>query len=465
MNKRGILIKSIIIVIMVTVGHGPVPQIHIYAQTDKGSVEKEEGEISYWTCGMHPSVRVTDAEYKKGKTNCPICNMPLIPAYGEEKQPKEGVQKEAQGHYYGCGVKEEGHCPHCDKGIPDAKCICGGHSFVVKDEKMNCPVCGKELKRLSREEVTELDKSIVARVRLNKTQQELGGIKTQPLGRAHLTKTIRTVGRVAFDPELTVAQEEFLIAQETRRKVAHSPDEDVIKRSDDILNKSKIRLKLLGMGDEEIVELETKGSVQTGLLLPEEKAWVYADIYEYELSWIKVGENAKVKTVAYPGEEFEGVVKSISPVLDPSTRSAKVRLEVSNPEKKLKPEMYVDVEIENVYVSPDGRHEILIVPKESVLDTGTRKIVYVDSGGGQFIGKEVRIGPEAIASIDGHDAKVYPIVSGLAEGDLVVTRGNFLIDSQSQLTGGMSALWSGAQEIKTEAHPDEEPKVETKHRH
>ena len=99
------------------------------------------------------------------------------------------------------------------------------------------------------------------------------------------------------------------------------------------------------------------------------------------------------------------------------------------------------------------------------MDTGTRKIVYVDAGGGQYIGKEVSVGPEAVSNIGGHDVKVFPVLGGLGEGDVVVTRGNFLIDSQSQLTGGMSALWGGATEIKTEAASGESEKVETKHRH
>ncbi len=430
---------------------------------------EETHGTKYWTCGMHPSVRVSDAEYKSGKKNCPICNMPLIPA--EEEKPETRVQKpeEKTEGYYGCGVKEEGHCPHCDEGKPDAKCVCGGHSFVTTDNKMNCPVCGRALKALAKGDAAGIDKSIVARVKLNKNQVELAGVRTEQVVRSHLTKIIRTVGRIAFDPELAVAQEEFLIALETRQKVANSPDQDVIRRADDIVAKSRIRIRLLGMGDDEILELEAKGASQTNLLLPEDKAWVYAEVYEYELGWIKLGQDVKIKAVAYPGEEFKGVIKSISPVLNPNTRSSKVRIEAANPDKKLKPEMYVDIEIESMYIAPDGSHEIPIVPKEAIIDTGTRKLAYVDMGGGQYIGKEVSMGPEAMSNIWGRDTKVYPVLGGLKEGDIVVTRGNFLIDSQSQLTGGMSALWSGATEIKQRTEDREqkteiEP-VETKHKH
>jgi hypothetical protein len=107
------------------------------------------------------------------------------------------------------------------------------------------------------------------------------------------------------------------------------------------------------------------------------------------------------------------------------------------------------------------------VPKEAILDTGMRKMVYVQAGSGEYLGKEVKVGPEGVANVEGKDLRLYPILSGLSEGELIVRKGNFLIDSQSQLSGGMSVLWGGAQEIKPEAQATQgEPApVETKHKH
>ncbi len=450
-RSKKIIFTTIILGLTLVLGLGII--ITGCAKKAGQSIKNEEGKISYWTCSMHPSVHSN----KPGK--CPICGMELIPVYKEEAMKEEA--------YYGCGVKEEGHCPHCDEGKTDAACICGGHSVTIKDSKMNCPVCGKPLKKLEPEELQKIDKSIVSRVSLKKEQMELAGIVTEPVRKYHLSKTIRTVGKIAFDPELAIAEEEFLTALETREKVSKSPDVDVINRANDIVNKSKLRLRLLGLSDEQIKELEGSRTTQTNLILPEDKAWVYADIYEYDISWIKEGEAAKVTAIAFPGEEFSGVIKAINPVLDPKTRSVKIRIEIQNPEKKLKPEMYVDVIIENMYISPDGSHEVLAVPKEAILDTGTRKIAYVQTKEGEYLGKEVKVGPEAVASVDGRELRLYPILSGLVEGDLVVKKGNFLLDSQSQLTGGMSVLWGGAQEIKTETTPPsgEAAPVETKHKH
>lgn len=382
-------------------------------------------KIDYWTCSMHPSVRSD----KPGK--CPLCGMALIPVY-KETPIEEKV-------YYGCGVKEEGHCPHCDEGKPDKRCICGGHTFVIEGEVLkNCPVCGKSLKKLEQPE------AVVSRVRLSKQQIELGGIRTEQIQKRRLFKQIRTVGKVAYDPELVVAQEEFITALETREKVGGSKDPDVINRADDIVNKSKVRLRLLGMSDSEIDRLAEGRKTDRGLILPEEKVWVYAEVYEYEMGWVKVGEIVKITATAFPGEEFSGVIRSISPVLDPKTRSAKVRIEVENPAKKLQPEMYVDVFIESAYMDRD----VLAVPVDAVLDTGTRKIVYIDTGEGKYIGREIKTGPEAV---DSERNKFYPVITGVVEGELLVVKGNFLIDSQSQLTGGMSVLWGGATEVKEEA--------------
>lgn len=441
MRRKKVFVIIVILTVIAGLGLGIVVT-GCAKKTREAAEGKEKSKIAYWTCAMHPSVHAD----KPGK--CPICGMELIPVY-EEAKAKEGVAKEEA--YYGCGVKEEGHCPHCDEGKPDAECVCGGHSFAVKGQQLNnCPVCGRALKKLTPEEVERIDKSVVSRVSLKKQQVELAGLVVEPVKRYRLSKTIRTVGKIAFDPELAVTQEEFFTALETREKVSKSTDVDVINRAQDIVNKSKLRLRLMGLSDEQIKELEESRAAQTNLILPEDTAWVYADIYEYDIGWIKEGQDAKVTAIAFPGEEFNGVIKAINPVLDPATRSVKVRIEVQNPEKKLKPEMYVDVIIENVYISPDGSREVLAVPKEAILDTGTRKLIYVDAGEGKFLGKEVKVGPEAIANVEGKDLRLYPILSGLEEGELVVKKGNFLIDSQSQLTGGMSVLWGGATEIKEE---------------
>ena len=110
----------------------------------------------------------------------------------------------------------------------------------------------------------------------------------------------------------------------------------------------------------------------------------------------------------------------------------------------MKPEMYVDIVIISRYVSPSGEHMVLSIPKEAVLDTGLRKIVWVDVGNDAYQGRKIHIGPEANATIDGKEVKAYPVLRGLSEGELVVTKANFLIDSQSQLSGVAASAYGGA---------------------
>jgi multidrug efflux pump subunit AcrA (membrane-fusion protein) len=198
------------------------------------------------------------------------------------------------------------------------------------------------------------------------------------------------------------------------------------------------------MGDEEISTLQSNGRAQLNLVLPEDKAWIYTDVYEADLGWVKPGQEAVVTATAYPGEKFKGTVKSISPVLAQKTRSAKVRIEADNVGKKLRPKMYADVLIKSVYLPQDGSPEVLSVPAGAVLNTGVRKIVYVLSGDGEYLGREVTTGPKATAMVDGKDVQMYPVLSGLRPGEIVVSEGNFLIDSQSQISGTVAGAYGGA---------------------
>jgi hypothetical protein len=165
-----------------------------------------------------------------------------------------------------------------------------------------------------------------------------------------------------------------------------------------------------------------------------------------------------LKVVAYPGEEFSGQIIALDPVLDANTRSVRARVKIDNPQAKLKPNMYLDA-----FIHVD-LGENLALPREAVLDTGIKKIAYIDLGEGKFAAREVEVGQEAIAIIDGQERRFFPVTKGVSENEIVVTNGGFLIDSQSQLSGGMSALWGSASEIKQEA-TQETGEVKTQHKH
>jgi multidrug efflux pump subunit AcrA (membrane-fusion protein) len=258
-------------------------------------------------------------------------------------------------------------------------------------------------------------------VTISLEKQQLIGVKTEPVKKMNLSKIVSASGKIAYDPDLVITQEEFVQALNNKDNLKGDEFKDVIARVQSLIDASRNKLKLLGMADEEIAELEKTRKAQTNLYLPAkgENVWAYISIYEYEIGLVKKGSSVEIEAVAYPGEVFQGKVVSINPVLDPAARTNQVRVEVLNTEDKLKPEMFVNAKIHI------DLGEKLALPELAVMDTGIRKIVYLSREGGLLESREVKLGQKA----EGY----YEILSGLSEGDIVVTSGNFFIDSESKL--------------------------------
>lgn len=290
-----------------------------------------------------------------------------------------------------------------------------------------------------------------ALVRISQVQQELIGVETEAVVARPLMRMIRTVAKIAYDPELYKAQAEFIQAYKTSEAIKINQNPEIGERLQAMVVASAFKLKLQGLSEGQIEELKTKVNSDRSLLLSDALSpyvWAYLTIYEYDLGSVKAGDHVVITAIAYPGEEFSGKITAIDPVLDMNTRSVRARVQIDNPQGKLKPNMYADALI-HVDLG-----ESLALPKEAVLDTGIKKIVYIDLGKGGFTAREVEVGQEAIAIIDGQERKLFPVIKGISENEIVVTNGGFLIDSQSQLSGGMSALWGSASEIKQEEHRD-----------
>ena len=153
--------------------------------------------------------------------------------------------------------------------------------------------------------------------------------------------------------------------------------------------------------------------------------WVIADVFEFEAGGIRLGQPATFTLDYLPGRAFHGRVSYILPQVDPNTRTLKIRIQFDNPGYALKPDMYGQVELHS------GGGRTLVVPQSAVLNSGERQVVFVDLGNGNFDPRRVEIGAQ-------HDGRVE-IRSGLKAGERIVTSGNFLIDSESQLR------WAGVQ--------------------
>jgi len=261
-----------------------------------------------------------------------------------------------------------------------------------------------------------------------------------------------------YSPELVSTQEEYLLALKAKKSLTKSPFPEVAGSGDSLAESAKRRLKLWDITDEEIQKLEESGeskktltlyapfsgfvleksaykgmNVMPGMALYKladlSVVWLYADIYEYELPFVRLGQDASIQLSYIPGEMFRGKAIYIYPSLNPETRTAKVRFEFPNPHEKLKPEMYANVEIK-VHLG-----QKLAVPEGAIIDTGIRQLAIVDKGSGYFEPREVKVG----AKVDNY----YEVIKGLKAGERVVTSANFLIDSESKLkeaVGGMAGM-------------------------
>jgi len=261
-----------------------------------------------------------------------------------------------------------------------------------------------------------------------------------------------------YSPQLVASQQEYVLALKNLEVLKQSPIAEIRRGAEELVNSSRERLKLLDVPEHQLHDLmhthEIKKSLHihtpaAGIVIeigaregqyvtPEtqlymiadlSKVWVYADIYEYELPWVKVGDPVEMRLAGVPGKVFKGHLAFIYPYAEAKTRTIKVRLVFDNAELLLKPDMFAEVTIQ-----AGRRQEALVIPAEAVVRSSAGDRVFVVKGDGRFEPRTVRLG---LAS-NGH----VEIREGLAEGEAVVTSAQFLIDSESNLreaTGKMMA--------------------------
>jgi Cu(I)/Ag(I) efflux system membrane fusion protein len=410
-------------------GHA-VGKRHAAAERKSASAPKAR-----YQCPMHPSI-VLDHPGE-----CPICGMKLVKL---EEPMGAGTQASAT-----------------------------GISYADEASVSSSPVQGQ------------------ATVAIDPARQQLIGLTTAPVTAGPVGGAWRTVGRVAVDetrvrhinvkipvfveriyvdfvgkavrkgdplfavysPELVSAQEEYLLALQMQRSLqkGHTLTND----ADALVAAARRKMSLWDIPDAEIDRIASTGEATKTLIfyspvsgvvtkkdvvegmkleagaMPYEivdlsTVWVLADVYESELRLIKEGMPATLTLNAFPNREFDGKVLFMDPLLDPSTRTVKVRLAFRNPSGDLRPEMFGEV------VLKGEPREGLRILQDAVIDSGTEKIVFVSLGNGKFEPRIVWLGDSS-----GNEVEV---VSGLKNGEQVVTRANFLIDSESKLRASLQAM-------------------------
>lgn len=377
-----------------------------------------QGEIESYYCPMHPT-------YKSDRPgDCPICNMALVP---KRKTSAQSVSA------------TDGRVP------------------------IDLPPARQQLigVRLGIAQKGKVSKTIRASARVDFDERKLSAVTLKFNGWVE-ELFVNAVGQDVkigdpllrlYSPELLEAQRNYLLASESLTSL-EGKNSDSLPFAKESARSARERLLLWDLNENQLRDLETKKEPETRLTFQSNAkgivtkrhvvkgsyvmagtelyeiadlstVWVIADVYEYELPEIQVGQEADITVASSRGESVRGKVTYIYPTLNEATRTARVRLEVENPEGKLKPGMYGEAAI-HVDLG-----EQLTVDAEAIIDSGTRQLVFVDRGEGRLEPREVEVGARA-------DGKVI-IRKGLEEGEKVVTSGNFLIDSESRLQAALMA--------------------------
>jgi len=256
-------------------------------------------------------------------------------------------------------------------------------------------------------------------------------------------------------PELVSAEREYLVAKQNAKEFSNSTVPGVAAGATSLLASSKERFMQWNVPEQEIARLESTGEVAEALeidspvsgYITERNAlpnmmvqpdtrlytvadlsvvWVLAQVFQNDLSRVRVGALASLTVDSYPGRIFHGRVDFIYPDVDMTTRTSRVRMVFANPKLTLTPGMFVNVNLE----VPLGKQ--LVIPSSGVLQSGTRQIVFVDRGAGYLEPRQVQLGQRA-----GED---YIVLSGLKQGERIVTSANFLVDSESQLQAAIGSF-------------------------
>lgn len=354
-------------------------------------------------------------------------------------------------------------------------------------------------------EVASTGKEPSGTVRIDSVMVQNIGVRTAVAKKTSLSRSIRAVGRVAYNeermasvhpktegwierqfvdktgeqvqpgtillsiysPQLVASQQEYLLALNNLKALEKSTNEDVQTGAKNLLKSTLQRLRLLDVPPHQIRELEktravkkalhihspvagivTKIGVRQGeyvnpktelyMIADLSKIWVYANIYEYELPWVKLDDKVEMTLVAVPGKIFKGRISYIYPYAEANTRTIKVRLLFDNPDLLLKPDTFADVTI-----AADTQDDVVVIPSEAIVRSGKTEQVFVVSSPGKFEPRPVVVGMESNGQVI--------ILSGVTAGEIVVTSSQFLIDSESSLREATAKMVEALNQKKASA--------------
>lgn len=406
-NKTTIIVAVIMLVTGLALG---AFMFNGQTSTKDGHDHRTENVNQTWTCSMHPQVRKTEAG------QCPICGMDLIPINTTE---------------------DDNANPMAIKMSPTAMQLANVQTAIVQREKPT--------KSINLNGKIQPDERYVS----SQTSHISGRIEKLLISyTGEYVKKGQVIAYI-YSPELVNAQEELFVASRLKNSQASlfiAAKEKLKnwkltdKQIDRILKDGKPKENFPILSDLNGVVMTKKVNlgdhIKQGEMLFEiadlSRLWVLFDIYESDMSWIKIGDKISYKVQSIPGETFTGKVSFIDPVINPKTRVAQARISVLNSSRKLKPEMFVSATLKSI---PDGSNSPIVIPKSAVMWTGKRSVVYVktsEANGVDFMMREVVLGAGL--------GDAYIVSSGLMEGEEIAIHGTFSIDAAAQLAGKPSMM-------------------------
>jgi len=451
----GFVVVAAVIIALVSIFSASGKAAHLSPPTTQSAAAPKK----WWHCGMHPQV------IQDHPGNCPICHMPLTPM----KSTDSGDAKGDVPLWWDPMLGPASISNHPGKSamgmdmVPYAGHAAGGPEVTID------PAVVQNM---------GVQTAIVARGPLHKTIRTVGVFKLPEPGlhdislkvggwidtlyadqegkHVHLGEPLFAV----YSQELQVAEQELISAVQSQRSLGTDPSPQLRKQAENMIVSARRKLELWDVDRQEIDAIakadraprdvvfhspatghvEDKMIVQGSAIQPgmklmriadHTKMWLDAEVYEEQIPLVKMDQGVEATLDAIPGKTFAGTVTFIYPHVDHMTRTLMVRATFDSPDFELKPGMYADV---NVITEPVP--DAVQVPREAVIDTGTKQIVFVAEGDGHFSPRPVRMG------IRGDDDRLQ-IVEGLAVGETVVTSGQFLMDVESRTNEAIAKLRGG----------------------
>ena len=429
----------------------------------KKGASGKPSNVDYYTCTMHPSV------HAEAPGKCPICGMDLVPVM-KKNEPAKGEMSETASPPSASTPPSQGSSMQGMAGMPGMQ---GGkqpnapqtRQFVVPVERQQ--QIGVTYAKVKREPLRHTIRSVGLVVPDKARNWQFVSRVDGYVQKLNVTAPGEIVDKGApllsiYSPDLLTSEREFV---ELLRMRDEAKSKDARETPSRLINSAKERLHLWNVTDEQIDELqktrkpqenltflspfrgivqsvpaEQGKSVKVGDMLVEvadlSVVWVWAEFYENELPMLKVDQKIDITAKSYPGEKFEGTISLINPFLEEAKRTAKVRIDIPNPDFKLRPGMYVNTELAM------NMGEGLTIPVSAVMPTGTRNVVFINRGEGKLEPRIVQIGSKYGES--------YEVQNGLHEGEQVVASANFLIDAESKVQQALN-------EFEPSPSPNESP--------